>query len=94
MANYRYTATVYDFGRDMYGNPTAHYQVRDHRTGKVVAETGKRRQQIGYDGTSAEGALDALQRATGESFDVVPLAGNRPGNWVKVAFRKRRKRKA
>lgn len=85
MANYRYTANIYDFGRDMYGNPTAHYQLFER--GRLIAESGKRREQIGYDGTSGEAALDKLQRITGRLFQTVKTGGDRTGNHVRVAFK-------
>lgn len=86
MANHRHTAEIYNFHHDMYGNPTAHFTVWDHKTGKIVARTNKQRQQTGYDGSMAEGALYALQRATGKKFRIARTKGNRSTNYVTAYF--------
>lgn len=91
MANYRYTASVFDFGRDMYGNSTAHWELWDHKYG-MVHTSGKRRQQTGYDGTHAEAVLCYLNKLTGRSYETVRIkrGGSRCGGLMRVAFRLKR----
>lgn len=75
--SYRYTGEIYNFSHDYCGNPTAHFTVWDHKTGKIIARTNKQRVQSGYDGSNAEGALYALQKATGKKLRIAHTKGNR-----------------
>lgn len=87
MANYRYTAEIYDYGRDMFGNPTSHYTVWDHREGKIVARSGKRREQIGYTSEGVEHAIHALWTATGKWTTAKTLRGDRSGGSKTVGLK-------
>lgn len=75
---YRYTAEVYDFAHDIYGNPTSHFTLWDHsgEFGRVMFKTS-RRQQTGYCDSYAEHALCKLRDLTGRDSTPVILSGSR-----------------
>ena len=86
MANHRFTAEIYNFGYDAYGNPTAHFTVWDHKTHKIVAQTNKQRKQTGYHDSWAKGAMYALQKNTGRKFRIARFKGNRSRNYITAYF--------
>ena len=85
MSNYKYRATMWNFGHDMNGNPIAHYELREH--GKVIASTNKRREQVGYGDNYAEAPISVLWGLTGKLYDAVNLTGSRSGDLVSVDLR-------
>lgn len=81
---------VFDFGRDVYGNPTANYLIL-WSNGKTGAEyagdrlRSRRRVQTGYCDKFSEGALDALRsRFPGTRWKIKPetVDGDRAGGRV------------
>ena len=88
MANYKYTATIWDFGHDMNGNPIAHYILRERS--KVIGETNVRREQTGYSNTFSEAPEWALWRVDERDFETVLLSGSRSSGVVNVAFKLKR----
>lgn len=88
MANYKYTATIWNFGHDQNGNPIAHYVLRER--GKVIDQTNVRREQTGYSNTYSEGPEWALWRITDKDFETVLLSGGRASERINVAFKIKR----
>jgi len=70
---------AYDFSRDVYGNPTGHYEVFGRRV-------TSRRIQIGYDGWGAGGAYTAIKKAGYRpgGYKLVSKDGSRAGGFYLI----------
>ena len=90
MSNYKYRATIWKFGHDVYGNAIAHYELREN--GKVVARSGKRREQTGYETHHAGGPISHLWEMTGKVYETASASGSRSNDRIEVALRPKRKR--
>lgn len=66
MSNFRYTANIYDFGMDVNGNATAHWDLWDR--GVKVAQSGGRREQCGYN-AQASGPEYWLWKTLGKRYE-------------------------
>lgn len=77
----KYYATIYDFSHDMYGNPSARYQLHKREAGqpREHLHTQNRREQCGYCDSYSNAALYRLQKITGKKYKVARYEGSRSG---------------
>ena len=76
-------AEIYDFGHDVYGNPTANFTL--WKDGEVIYKT-KRRRQTGYASDHADGALWNARRVTKDTLHLVSYIGHRSEGQVTATF--------